>query len=222
MVDNISLEVATGQIFGFLGPNGAGKTTTVKLIGGLLFPDQGSITINGVRAPLPESRRQVGFMSENPQFYQYLKAREVLEFVGGLFQLDSATITKRSLSLLKQVGLSEAAELPVKKFSKGMHQRLGFAAALVNDPELLILDEPLDGLDPLGRLDFKQLLLELKKRRKTIFFSSHILADVAEICDEVAILHQGRIISRGRPTDLVGKTGQTLEEFFVEKVRANV
>ena len=219
VVDNLSLTVKKGQVFGLIGPNGAGKTTTVKLVAGLLFPGKGKITIGGFPAGTLEAKRLIGFMNENPQFYYHLKAREVMEFVADLFEIEKAAATKKIDVLLKEVGLKDAKELAVRKFSKGMHQRLAFAVAQINNPELLILDEPLDGLDPLGRLDFKQMILKLKKSGATIFFSSHILSDVEEICDEVAILHKGKIIAQGSPKDLVKSSKQSLEELFVRSIR---
>ncbi|MDO8649825.1 MAG: ABC transporter ATP-binding protein [Candidatus Berkelbacteria bacterium] len=219
VVDNLSLTVKKGQVFGLIGPNGAGKTTTVKLVAGLLFPGKGKISIGGFPAGTLEAKRKIGFMNENPQFYYHLKAREVMEFVADLFEIEKTVATKKIDVLLKEVGLKDAKELAVRKFSKGMHQRLAFAVAQINNPELLILDEPLDGLDPLGRLDFKQMILKLKKSGATIFFSSHILSDVEEICDEVAILHKGKIIAQGSPKDLVKSSKQSLEELFVRSIR---
>ena len=219
VVDNLSLTVRKGQVFGLIGPNGAGKTTTVKLVAGLLFPGKGKISIGGFPAGSLEAKRKIGFMNENPQFYYHLKAREVMEFVADLFEIEKTEAIKKIDVLLKEVGLKDAKELAVRKFSKGMHQRLAFAVAQINNPELLILDEPLDGLDPLGRLDFKQMILKLKKSGATIFFSSHILSDVEEICDEVAILHKGKIIAQGSPKDLVKSSKQSLEELFVRSIR---
>jgi len=219
VVKNLTLEVKKGQVFGLIGPNGAGKTTTVKMIGGLLFPTSGSILIKNFPAGSIESKKIIGFMSENPQFYNHLKAREVLEFVGELFGYEKDKIQSLIDKLLTQVGLIKQKELMVKKFSKGMNQRLAFAVAMINDPELLILDEPLDGLDPLGRLDFKRIILENKKKGKTIFFSSHILSDVEEICDEVAIMNEGKILQQGSPKQLLSKSKESLEELFVRTVR---
>jgi ABC-2 type transport system ATP-binding protein len=221
VIRNLSVTLKKGEVYGFLGPNGAGKTTTVKLIGGLLFPDEGSITIAKATAGTVAAQQQIGFMPENPQFYRHLKAKEVLEFTGQLFNLDPAVIKARTTTLLQQVGLVNSAELLVKNFSKGMHQRLGFAVALMNDPALLVLDEPLDGLDPIGRLDFKRLIAQAKKDGRTVFFSTHILSDVEEICDRVGIIVGGRLISEGSPKQLIKGKASSLEEYFVALVRKN-
>jgi ABC-2 type transport system ATP-binding protein len=218
VLHQISLEVPKGKIFGFLGANGAGKTTTIKVIVGLLFPDKGTITIDGLPHSSTEAKKIIGFMPEQPQFYHHLSAYEVLLFVGELFEIEPKLAKTKAKNLLKLVGLSEAENTIVRRFSKGMHQRLAFAVALMNDPKLLIMDEPLDGLDPLGRLDFKRLFLEQKKLGTTIFLSSHILSDIEEICDEVAIIDRGRIIKQADPKKLLGKH-RTLEEYFVSAVQ---
>jgi len=218
VVDGVSLDVNSGEVFGFLGPNGAGKTTTVKMIVGLLFPDKGKIEIANHPSTSSAAQQITGFMPETPQFYLYLKAREVLQLAGELFNRPIEQLRKDVPRILEQVGLSEAAERNVGRFSKGMHQRLAFAITLINDPQLLIFDEPLDGLDPLGRQDFKKLILDLKKRGKTVFFSSHILADVEELCDQVAILNQGKILCQGQPRHLTGGK-MSLEDFFVQQIR---
>lgn len=215
----ISLNVKKGHVFGFLGLNGEGKSTTVKIIGSLLFADAGQVKVGKHPHGSLPAKQLIGFMPESPQFHAHLKADEVLRYAGELFGLNKAVLDQRIPGLLKDVGLEAAAKRAVKTFSKGMTQRLGFAVALVNDPELLVLDEPLDGLDPLGRLDFKKLIRQLKKRGKTIFFSTHILSDVEEICDEVAILHDGKIVAQGSPKALIGRSKKTLEEVFVETVR---
>lgn len=221
VLHGISLEVPTGKIFGFLGANGAGKTTTIKVIVDLLFADSGVITIGSTPHQSLEAKRLIGFMPEQPQFYHHLTANEVLQFVGELFQIDPTVVANRSRDLLERVGLGKSGETAVRKFSKGMHQRLAFAVALINEPKLLIMDEPLDGLDPLGRLDFKRLLLEQKKLGTTIFLSSHILSDVEEICDQVAIIEQGKIIEQGTPKSLRGSYS-SLEEFFVDRVQGKL
>ncbi len=222
VVDRISLKLKKGEVYGFLGPNGAGKTTTVKMIGGLLFADDGNVRIGKEDASSLTAKQKLGFMPENPQFYQYLTPIEVLKFVGELFAIDEKVVGTRSETLLKQVGLLEAKNRRIKGFSKGMHQRLAFAVALINDPELLVLDEPLDGLDPLGRQDFKDLIRIWKKEGRTIFFSSHILSDVEELCDRVGILHQGQLLAEGTPSELIKSTKtKTLEEMFVKEVRSH-
>ncbi len=221
VIRNLSISLKKGEVYGFLGPNGAGKTTTVKMIGGLLFADQGTITVGRSPAGSLNAQRQIGFMPENPQFYRHLKAREVLEFAGELFDLDKATIARRSAELLKQVGLETSANLPVRNFSKGMHQRLAFAVALINDPALLVLDEPLDGLDPIGRLDFKRLITRARKEGRTVFFSSHILSDVEELCDRVGIIVKGRLVAEDAPKKLIKGRAKNLEEYFVNLVRSN-
>ncbi len=216
VVQNLSLSLKKGEVYGFLGPNGAGKTTTVKMVAGLLFADEGKITIGKYAAGSVEAQAVIGFMPENPQFYRHLKAVEVLHFVGELFGLDAPTITQRSEELLRQVGLEKSANEPVRTFSKGMHQRLGFAVALMNNPAILVLDEPLDGLDPIGRLDFKKLILKAKREGRTVFFSSHILSDVEELCDRVGIIIAGRLVAEDAPKKLVRGQAKTLEEYFVK------
>lgn len=220
VVKDLTLSVSEGEVFGFLGPNGAGKTTTVKLITELIYPDSGTITINSLPNSSQQAKKLYGFMPEQPQFYHHLSAKEVLDYAGQLFGFEESSIKVRTTQLLAKVGLAHVANLAVKKFSKGMHQRLAFAVALINEPMLLIMDEPLDGLDPLGRLDFKKLIIDLKKTGTTIFFSSHILSDVEELCDRIAIIHNGQKLHEGTPKGLIKESGhQTLEAMFVETIR---
>lgn len=219
VLNGITIKVKKGQVFGFLGLNGEGKSTTVKIIGTLLFADKGSVLIDAQPHDALVAKQKIGLLPENPQFHSHLRAEEVLTYAGELFGLDRSIIAERVPALLREVGLDDVAKRPVRRFSKGMLQRLGMAVALVNDPELLVLDEPLDGLDPLGRLDFKRLIKRLKKEGKTVFFSTHILSDVEEICDEVAILHNGKIIAQGSPKSLVGRSRKSLETVFVELVK---
>jgi ABC-2 type transport system ATP-binding protein len=192
-VTEATFSVEKGEIFGFIGPNGAGKTTTIRTLLGLIRPTSGTCTVLGERVPSREARSRVGFLAESPYFYDYLTPRELLDLAGRLHGLDAATRARRSAELLDRVGLAEAADRPLKRFSKGMLQRAGLAQALVNEPELLILDEPMSGLDPVGRKDVRDLIIEQRERGKTIFFSTHILPDVEAVCDRVALIVGGRI-----------------------------
>jgi len=189
---NLSLEVAPGEIFGYLGPNGAGKTTTFKLLLSLIYPTRGKILLWG-KEPQIKLKSKIGFLPESPYFYGYLKAKEYLHFSGQLFGIKSKERQKKVDSLLELVGLRKHKNEMIKNYSKGMLQRLGLAQALINDPELLILDEPMSGLDPLGRKEVKDLILRQKERGKTIIFSTHILSDVETVCDRVGILINGRL-----------------------------
>ena len=205
VLKGISFSVAEGEIFGYLGPNGAGKTTTLKCVLGLIFPNAGRIELCG-RPPLdPRSKDKVGFLPENPYFYDYLTAREFLDFYGQLFGLAGDVRRARIGTLLKLVDMERAADLSLRKFSRGMLQRIGLAQALINEPSLVILDEPLGGLDPIGRKEIRDIILRLRGEGKTVVLSSHILQDIEMICDRVAILVEGKILSQGRLTDLVSE-----------------
>ncbi len=217
VVNDLSLNIKKGEVFGFLGPNGAGKTTTIKMIVGLAFPTDGEIKIFGKDNAATTTKEKIGFMSEHPYFYNYLTGFEMLEFFGKLFPIDPQIRTKRVNDLLEKVGLGEAKNVPVRKYSKGMNQRLGLASALINDPQIIFLDEPLDGLDPLGRRQIKEIITQLKKEGKTVFFNSHILADVEEICDKVGIIDRGKLIEYGEPKTLA-KGSKSLEDFFVKTI----
>ncbi|MCA9562580.1 MAG: ABC transporter ATP-binding protein, partial [Myxococcales bacterium] len=195
--------VPQGSVFGLVGPNGAGKTTTLKILMGLIKASGGTASINGTSVPDVKSRKNMGFLPETPHFYDHLKPQEFLGFVGQLYGMTSAQCTKRSDELLERVGLSEAKKKPIRKFSKGMMQRVGIAQALMHDPDLVILDEPQSGLDPIGRKEVKDLIIEQKERGKTVFFSSHILADVEDVCDEIAVMIRGRVIDCGRVDELL-------------------
>ena len=205
ILKGISFSVAAGEIFGYLGPNGAGKTTTINCVLGLIFPDAGRIELCGRPHLDPRSKTKVGFLPENPYFYDYLTAREFLDFYGQLFGIGSDARRSRVAKLLTLVDMERAADLPLRKFSRGMLQRIGLAQALINEPSLVILDEPLGGLDPLGRKDVRDIILRLRGDGKTVLLSSHILQDIEMICDRVAILVGGRILSQGRLIDLISE-----------------
>src|SRR5512136_2570320 len=217
ILKGITFTVREGEIFGYLGPNGAGKTTTIKCLLGLIHPDAGTIDIFGRPHTLPRSRQSLGFLPENPYFYDYLTAREFLAFTADLFGLGRAEKSERIAMLLKLVGLERAADLPLRKYSRGMLQRAGLAQALVNDPKLVVLDEPLGGMDPLGRKEIRDIIVRFKDEGKTVFFTSHILQDIEMICDRVAIIVGGRIVKEGALRDLVSE-----RVLFTEAIVAGV
>jgi ABC-2 type transport system ATP-binding protein len=200
---DLSLAVEQGEIFGLLGPNGAGKTTTLKILMGIIFPTRGSAKILG--RPLGDkwAKARLGFLPENPYFYDYLTGREFLKYYGQLYGIARQERARRAEALLERVGLRDAATLPLKGYSKGMLQRIGLAQALLNDPQIVILDEPQSGLDPLGRKEIRDLILQLREEGKTVFFSSHILSDAEIVCDRVAILYGGELRNLGRLSDLL-------------------
>ncbi|HSQ35303.1 MAG TPA: ABC transporter ATP-binding protein [Candidatus Binatia bacterium] len=211
ILKGIDLSVEHGEIYGFLGPNGAGKTTTIKCILGLLFPDSGEIVINGQPSASIAARGQIGFLPENPYFYDYLTASELLYFSASLFAIPAAIARERIDMLIQMVGLAGREHLKLRKFSKGMLQRLGMAQALIQDPVCLILDEPFSGLDPIGRKEFRDLILALKSQGKTIFFSSHILQDAEMMVDKVGIIINGRISRQGRLSEMIASSTQCHE-----------
>ncbi len=202
----VSFEVQRGEVFGFLGPNGAGKTTTIRCLMGLCTITGGSADILGAPVPSRAARQRLGFLPEQPYFYDYLTVGELLDLGGRLFGMSSSERRKRGDELIARVGLGHARGQNLKKFSKGMMQRAGLAMALINDPDLVVLDEPMSGLDPVGRKEVRDLILELRDAGKTVFFSSHILSDVETISDRVAIVVGGAIQDVGRPRDLVSDT----------------
>ena len=218
VLDRLDLEVEQGEIFGFLGHNGAGKTTTLKLLMGLLVPTAGTALILGRPIEDVAVRQRVGFLPESPYFYEYLPAEEVLTFYGQLFGLGGAPLARKIDELLEMVSMVDARRLPLGKFSKGMLQRIGLAQALINDPQLVILDEPMSGLDPIGRRDVRDIILRLREDGKTVFFSTHILPDVEMICDRVGILVRGRLRAVGAVHELVGAASVTSVEVVVEGV----
>ncbi|MCX6554054.1 MAG: ABC transporter ATP-binding protein [Candidatus Aminicenantes bacterium] len=206
VLKGIDLSVEQGEIYGFLGPNGAGKTTTIKCILGLLFPDAGEILINSLPGNSIAARSQIGFLPENPYFYDYLNANELLYFTASLFGIPKAVAKERISMLIQQVGLAGREGLKLRKYSKGMLQRLGLAQALIQDPVCLILDEPFSGLDPIGRKEFRDLILGFKAQGKTIFFSSHILQDMEMMVDKVGIIINGRISRQGLLSEMVSSS----------------
>lgn len=211
----LTMEVEEGEAFGFLGPNGAGKTTTIKILTGLLFPTGGTAELFGKKAGVPDSKRKLGFLPEHPYFYDHLSGREILDYFGRLFGLNAAERDSRAKRLLGRVGLEKAAGQPLRTYSKGMLQRIGIAQALLNDPPLVILDEPMSGLDPVGRKEVRDLILELRAEKRTVFFSTHILSDVEVICDRIAILNRGRLVTLSPLADLMRLAGSELEMIIV-------
>ncbi len=210
-LDEVSLQVEAGEVFGLLGPNGAGKTTTFKILMGLIRPTAGTARILGAAIDDVKVRRRVGYLPEQPYFYDYLTAREFLLYCGALCDLPKTQTARHADELLGQMGLADSADKPLRKFSKGMLQRLGIAQALIHDPEVLFLDEPMSGLDPLGRREVRDLIVGLRAQGKTIFFSSHILTDVEAMCDRVAILNRGRLIESGKLSEILKSRGNEAE-----------
>ena len=205
-VDNLDLKIRHNEVFGLLGPNGSGKTTTLKMLLGLLYPTKGRAVLLGGDSTDPKINKRIGFLPEESYLYRYLNARETLNFYGSLFSLPGKVRKMRTEALLDMVGLKAVANRPVGTYSKGMARRIGLAQALINDPDLLILDEPTTGLDPIGTRQIKDLIIELAKRGKTILLSSHLLADVEDVCDRIAILYGGKIQSQGDVKELLGRT----------------
>lgn len=203
-VGPLDLSIGEGEIVGLIGANGAGKTTTLKLLLGLLVPDAGRIDLMGTPSGRGEWRSSVGYLPEQPAFYEYLSGREFLMFVGDLFGLAPGLLSARVASLLERVGIAESANRPIRTYSKGMQQRLGLAQALLNDPKLLLLDEPMSGLDPIGRRFVRDLLLELRAQGRSILFSTHIIPDAEFVCDRIALMRVGQLTAVGTVDDLLG------------------
>ena len=211
VLHDLNLEVRQGEIFGYLGPNGAGKTTTMNLIMGLIHPTAGRAWILGRDISDVAVKAEIGFLPENPYFYTYLTGWEFLDFYGHLFGIPSGERRRKIDELLNLVGLSKAGKLQLRKYSKGMLQRIGLAQALINDPQAVFLDEPMSGLDPVGRKEVRDLILDLKARGKTVFFSTHIIPDVEMICDRVGIIVNGRLIRVGPLDELLGTEVESIE-----------
>jgi ABC-2 type transport system ATP-binding protein len=216
-LQGLSLTVKEGTVFGFLGPNGAGKTTTMHVLLGFIGFEQGSAQIFGQDVRTAIARTRIGYLPENPQTYPFLTGRELLTTAGQLFRLNGSALRSRIEELLERVNLGHAADRRIATYSRGMMQRIGLAQALINDPDLVILDEPTGGMDPLGRMEIRKIIAQLRERGKTVFFSSHELSEVELVCDHVAILSQGRLIVEGAASELV-KKDESLEQYFLRMV----
>jgi len=208
-LNSLSLEVKRGEIFGLLGPNGSGKTTTLKLLLGLLFPTEGTVSILGRPAHDVEKNERIGYLPEESYLYRFLNADETLDFYGRLFKMSATERKKRTDALIQQVGLQGARRRQLKEYSKGMTRRIGLAQALINDPELVLLDEPTSGLDPLGTRDMKDMIINLRNQGKTVVMSSHLLADVQDVCDRIAILYRGELKVIGSVQELLESREET-------------
>ncbi len=208
---HLDLTVEEGETFGLIGPNGAGKTTTLKLLMGLVFPTEGEAKILGRPVADREMKREIGYLPEHPYFYDYLTGRELLLYFGQLFGLEKTERQTRAEELLERVGMTDSADMPLRKYSKGMTQRLGIAQALINRPKVVFFDEPMSGLDPVGRREMTLLVRELSESGVTVFFCSHILPDVEQLCDRVAILNKGKLVEIGRLSEILDVSVHTVE-----------
>jgi len=213
-VNDLSFEINKGEVFGFLGRNGAGKTTTIKMICGLLIPTSGKVYINGIETIDPNSRKNLGYLPEQPYFYEYLTPRETIEFYCRLKGIDSKERQQEWLRLSELLDLKPIADIRLKNFSKGMRQKIGFAIALVGNPDFLILDEPMSGLDPVGRKHIRELIQQQKEMGKTIFFSSHVLSDVEQLCDRVGVLSKGKLVAIGHVREVLQQDIRQVEVIF--------
>jgi ABC-2 type transport system ATP-binding protein len=213
-LEGLNIEVETGEVFGFIGPNGAGKTTTIKLLVGLIFPTAGSARILGKSISDVEMHRDIGYLPEQPYFYDYLTAAEVLDYFARFYDLTAADRKERVQRMLKIVGLETAGKIQLRKYSKGMLQRVGLAQAILHDPKVVILDEPMSGLDPVGRREIRDIILELKREGKTVMFSTHILSDAEMLCDRVGVIVGGKLRGVGAPGQIVDMKARAMEILF--------
>lgn len=213
-LDNLTLQVEEGEAFGFLGPNGAGKTTTLKLLMSLIFPSSGTARLHGRSIDDVRMHRDIGYLPEQPYFYDYLTARELLDYYARLFGYSAADRRQRVTRFLELVGLADAGNVQLRKFSKGMLQRVGIAQAIIHDPQIIFLDEPMSGLDPVGRREVRDIILDLKRQGRTVFFSTHILSDAEMLCDRVAVLLGGKLQGVGAPGEIVSMKVYGMEIFF--------
>ncbi len=219
-LEGLTMQVEDGEVFGFLGPNGAGKSTTIKLLVGLIFPDAGSARILGKPITDIEMHRDIGYLPEQPYFYDYLTAAEVLDYFARFHDLSATERSERVVRTLKKVGLETAKKIQLRKYSKGMLQRVGLAQAILHDPKVVILDEPMSGLDPIGRREVRDIILELKREGRTVLFSTHILSDAEMLCDRVGVIVGGKLRGIGAPGEIVGMKVQGMEILFELSVAA--
>lgn len=219
-LNSLSLSVPAGRIFGFLGPNGAGKTTAIHVLLGFQQATSGSASVFGCNVLEPIARQRIGYLPEHPDVYRFLTGREMLQFAGRLCGLSGSQLEQRATAVLQEVDLTAAADRRIATYSRGMRQRICLAQALIHDPDLLILDEPTGGLDPIGRLLIRRIISDWRNRGKTVFFSSHELSEVELVCDCVCILARGRVVAQGAPHDLAGP-GERLEQLFMRLVADN-
>ena len=213
-LEGLTMQVECGEVFGFLGPNGAGKSTTIKLLVGLIFPEAGTARILGKSVTDIAMHRNIGYLPEQPYFYDYLTAAELLDYFARIHDLSAAERRERVSTLLKKVGLETAGKIQLRKYSKGMLQRVGLAQAILHDPQVVILDEPMSGLDPIGRREVRDIVLELKRQGKTVLFSTHVLSDAEMLCDRVAVIVGGKLRGVGAPEEIVGMKAQGMEVLF--------
>ena len=213
-LEGLTMQVESGEVFGFLGPNGAGKSTTIKLLVGLIFPEAGSARILGKPTTEIEMHRNIGYLPEQPYFYDYLTAAELLDYFARIHDVPATERRERVATMLKRVGLETAGKIQLRKYSKGMLQRVGLAQAILHDPQVVILDEPMSGLDPIGRREVRDIILELKRDGKTVLFSTHILSDAEMLCDRVGVIVGGKLRGVGAPEEIVGMKAQGTEILF--------